>query len=85
MQPATLFPSGAGGKLSRNQTYGRAAQRPAIFRFWFWRERICGQRGYLMMEENKQDWADEVGKQVSTVLIALLAALFVYGYLGWLV
>jgi hypothetical protein len=85
MEPATLFPSGAGGKLSRNQTYGRAANRPAIFWFWFRRERICGQRGYLIMEENKQDWADKVGKQVSTAFITILAALFVYGYLGWLV
>jgi hypothetical protein len=33
------------------------------------------------MEENKQDWADRLGKQGSTVFIALLAAMFVYGYL----
>ncbi len=36
------------------------------------------------MKQSTQDWADWIGKQTSTVFIALLAALFVYGYLGWL-
>jgi hypothetical protein len=33
------------------------------------------------MEENKQDWADRLGRQASSVFIALLAAMFAYGYL----
>ena len=37
------------------------------------------------MEESQQDWADRVGKRVSTIFIALMIALFAYGYLGRLV
>ena len=37
------------------------------------------------MDESKQDRADRVGKRVSTIAIALLIALFAYGYLGWIV
>lgn len=34
--------------------------------------------------ENEQDWADRVGKQASTIFIALLFAMFAYGYLAQL-
>ena len=30
----------------------------------------------------QQDWADRIGKRISTILIAALIALFAYGYLG---
>jgi hypothetical protein len=33
------------------------------------------------MKEYKNEWADRLGKQCSTVFIALLAAMFAYGYL----
>ena len=33
------------------------------------------------MTENDQDRYDSIGKQISTVFIALLAVLFAYGYL----
>jgi hypothetical protein len=33
------------------------------------------------MNENQQDWADRVGRCVSTVFIAGLFAMFAYGYL----
>ena len=36
-------------------------------------------------ELNTQDWADRVGKRASAIFIALLIALFSYGYLGPLV
>lgn len=36
------------------------------------------------MTENDQDWADRIGKQVSTVFIAALAVMFAYGYLSHL-
>jgi hypothetical protein len=35
----------------------------------------------MMTDESPQDWADRIGKRVSTVVIALLAALFAVGYL----
>ncbi len=35
----------------------------------------------MAMDETTQDWADRVGKHISTVVIALLAALFAYAYL----
>jgi hypothetical protein len=38
-----------------------------------------------MMDESAGDWADRVGKRVSTIAIAILFALFIYGYLGRLV
>jgi hypothetical protein len=85
MLAVTLFPSGMGDKLSRIELMAAPLSGRPFFRFRFRRERVCGQRGYRIMEENKQDWTDKVGKQVSTAFIALLAALFVYGYLGWLV
>ena len=31
--------------------------------------------------ERNDDWADRIGKQVSTIFLACLAALFAYGYL----
>ena len=31
---------------------------------------------------HEQDWADRIGKTVSSIAVALLAALFAYGYLG---
>jgi hypothetical protein len=34
------------------------------------------------MTDNQPDPIDAVGKHISTVFIALLAAMFVYGYLG---
>jgi hypothetical protein len=37
------------------------------------------------MEEDKQAWADQVGKLVSAISIALLSVLFAYGYLAPLV
>jgi hypothetical protein len=37
------------------------------------------------MSENRDDWADPIGRRVATVFIALLAAMFAYAYLGWLV
>jgi hypothetical protein len=39
----------------------------------------------MTADDNAQDWADRVGKHVSTIVIALLGALFAYGYLGQLV
>jgi hypothetical protein len=37
------------------------------------------------MSENRDDWADPIGRRVATAFIALLAAMFAYGYLGWLI
>lgn len=34
------------------------------------------------MDEDAQDWAEQIGKHISTIVIALLAALFAYGFLG---
>ncbi len=34
------------------------------------------------MNENKQDWAELLGKQLSVVFMAGLAAMFAYGYLS---
>jgi hypothetical protein len=43
----------------------------------------AGIRGrYLRMNEDNQDWPERIGKQVSTVILAGLAAMFAYGYLG---
>jgi hypothetical protein len=33
------------------------------------------------MDENAHDWADRIGMHVSTIFVALLALLFVCGYL----
>jgi hypothetical protein len=41
--------------------------------------------GRRIVDESNQDWADRVGKRVAAIAIALLIALFAYGYLGWLV
>ena len=38
----------------------------------------------MMMDESENDWADRIGKQASTVFIALLFLMFAYGYLGQL-
>ena len=38
--------------------------------------------GWSIMQESKPDMADQIGKHVSTILIVLLFALFVYAYLG---
>jgi hypothetical protein len=34
------------------------------------------------MIENGHDWADTVGKHAARIFVALLAAMFVYAYLG---
>jgi len=34
-----------------------------------------------MADESAQNWADRIGRHISTVIIAALAALFAYGYL----
>jgi hypothetical protein len=34
------------------------------------------------MNENKQEWADRVGKRAATVFVAALAVIFAYGYLS---
>ena len=31
---------------------------------------------------HKQDWADRIGRALSSIVVALLAILFAYGYLG---
>ena len=31
---------------------------------------------------HKQDWADRIGRALSSIVVALLAVLFAYGYLG---
>ena len=38
-----------------------------------------------IMDENVPDWADRVGEYVSTVFIAILIAMFTYGYLSHLI
>jgi hypothetical protein len=30
--------------------------------------------------ENSDDWAERIGKRVSTIFLACLAALFIYGF-----
>ena len=37
------------------------------------------------MEQTKEDWADRLGKQISTVILVLLGAFLAYGFLGWIV
>lgn len=37
------------------------------------------------MERTEEDWADRLGKQISSVVIVLMASFFVYGFLGWMV
>ncbi len=37
------------------------------------------------MDENTRDWADRVGEHVSTIVIAMLIAMFAYGYLSHLI
>ena len=37
------------------------------------------------MERNETDWADRLGKQISTVVLVLIAAFLGYGFLGWIV
>jgi hypothetical protein len=34
------------------------------------------------MNKDNQDWSERIGKHVSTVILAGLAAMFAYGYLG---
>ena len=36
----------------------------------------------MMVDDKAQARADRVGKHISTIVIALLGALFAYGYLG---
>jgi hypothetical protein len=36
----------------------------------------------MITDDNAQDWADRVGRRVSAIFIALLIALFAYGYIG---
>ena len=38
-----------------------------------------------MADDSAQDWADRIGRLVSTAVIAALAALFAYEFLGRLV
>jgi hypothetical protein len=38
-----------------------------------------------MADDSAQDWADRIGRNVSTAVIAALAALFAYAFLGRLV
>ena len=33
------------------------------------------------MSEDRDDWADLIGRRIATALIVLLAAMFAYGYL----
>ena len=37
----------------------------------------------MRADEGVQEVADRIGRHVSTVIIAALAALFAYGYIGW--
>lgn len=37
------------------------------------------------MERIEEDWADRLGKQISSVVIVLMALFFAYGFLGWIV
>jgi hypothetical protein len=46
---------------------------------------VCGHNAGRAVIENRQDWADMIGRRIATVFIVLLAAMFAYGYLGWLV
>jgi hypothetical protein len=39
----------------------------------------------MMANDSAQDWADRVGRHVSTIVIVALAAMFAYGFLGRLV
>jgi hypothetical protein len=39
----------------------------------------------MAMSEDRHDWADLAGRRIATAFIVLLAAMFAYGYLGWLV
>ena len=39
----------------------------------------------MTADSGAQDWADRIGRHVATLVIALLIALFAYGYLGPLV
>jgi hypothetical protein len=41
--------------------------------------------GAQTMGASERDWADQVGKRISTIVIAGLLALFMYGFLGPLV
>jgi hypothetical protein len=37
------------------------------------------------MDQTEHDWADRIGKRISTVIVALLAAFLAYGFLNWIV
>jgi hypothetical protein len=67
--------------LTQTLTHGRAVRgRPFLAA-----AHAVALLGRRIMAESNQDWADRVGRHVSTIAIALLIALFAYGYLGWLV
>ena len=67
--------------MTQTQTHGRAVRgRPFLAA-----ARGVALLGSRIVEESNQDWADRVGKRVAAIVIALLIALFAYGYLGWLV
>ena len=54
----------------------------------FWPRRSNGHGcGVTVMtaDNGAQDWADRIGRHVATLVIALLIALFAYGYLGPLI
>jgi len=35
-----------------------------------------------MVDDGTQDWADRVGRRIAITIVALLAAMLAYGYLG---
>ena len=37
------------------------------------------------MERTEGDWADRLGKLISSVVIVLMALFFAYGFLGWMI
>lgn len=37
------------------------------------------------MDQVEHDWADRLGKRISAVILAFLAAFLAYGFLGWIV
>jgi hypothetical protein len=68
-----LFSSLERVALTQAQTYGRPL---AGGHSWPRRK---------MADDSAQDWADRIGRHVSTAVIAALAMLFAYAFLGRLV
>jgi len=46
---------------------------------------LAGAEAGAAMSDGQHDWTDVIGRRIATVFIAVLAAMFVYAYLGWLV